>query len=137
MELGQGVAIGGEEVFPSAMGEQRAGPPWDSAASEPDHRAERVDRECLAPETQYGKRTESELLRLPWQAPSWISVPPFLTSNSHLYFLPFRAVPSPNGQQVVPVSCWTQLEPDCQPQPTPHGPPEPGARWGLAHPVSD
>lgn len=98
---------------------------------------ERVDRERLAPETQYGKRTESELLETAtWQAPSWISVPPILTSNSHL-FLPFRAVPSPNGQQVVPVSCWTQLEPDCQPPTHLMALQSLGHAEGLAHQVSD
>ena len=92
---------------------------------------ERGDRQRLAPETQCGKRTESELLETTtWQAPSWISVPPILTSDSHLHFIPFRAVPSPKGQKVVPVSCWPQLEPTGARLPAPnlpHGPPEPGA----------
>ena len=92
---------------------------------------ERGDRERLAPETQCVKRTESELLETAtWQAPSWISVPPILTSSSHLHFVPFRAVPSTKGQQMVPVSCWPQLEQTSQtasPQPTSW----PSRAWGM------
>lgn len=87
---------------------------------------ERVDRERLAPETQYGKRTESELLETAtWQAPSWISVPPILTSNRPLSPLQSRALPQwpAGGASELLDSAGARLP---APNP-PHGPPEPGA----------
>lgn len=53
---------------------------------------------------------------------------PHLRSSS-LLFITFRATPSPKGQQMVPVSCWTLLEPTRASLAAPNSFPGPSV-WG-------
>ena len=93
--------------------------------------------ECLAPATWCGQGTEHELLEpATWHAPSWISVPTILRSSGHLPCTPFRAMPSPKGQQMGPVSCWARREQTgaslpATPHPTPATTSRPSGAWGT------
>lgn len=62
-------------------------------------------------ELQCGQGTEVELLVTAAGHRAPASVPPILRSSSHLHSITLRAAPSWKSQQMVPVSCQTQLEP--------------------------